>query len=46
MRSKIINGLLFVEVFSKTRRDPRTGKVYHAKPGKVYHFLVPVEKSA
>ena len=46
MRSKIINGQLCVEVFSKTRRDPRTGRVYHAKPGKVYHFWAPVKTAA
>ena len=46
MRNKVINGRLCVEVFCKYHRDAKSGKVIYAKPGKVFHFWVPVDKSA
>lgn len=41
-----MNGQLYVEVFCTYRRDSKSGKIIYAKPGKVFHFWMPYDKSA
>ena len=41
----LVSLVLSIIPFLKSRRDPRTGKVYYAKNGKVFHFWVPVSKA-